>query len=98
MPTGTYVQTRLWLYNDKNVMEVEIFPSRADIGKSDGLCSRLGSGTLLKRDGTAVAHSKHPDDFSLSWRYHSLCLSVTVYYFIYFTFFWKSKEQKILNL
>lgn len=70
MPTGTYVQTRLWLYKGKNVMEVDIFPSRADIGKSEGLCSKLGSKKrLFKRDGTEETYSFHPNTFSLSWRY-----------------------------
>lgn len=70
MPTGTYVQTRLWLYQGKNVMEVDIFPSRADIGKSEGLCSRLGSGKkLFKRDGSLETNSSYPKTFSLSWRY-----------------------------
>lgn len=70
MPTGTFVQTRLWRYNDKNVMEVDIFPSRADIGNSEGLCSRLMSNKLFKRDGSEVPYSPYPDDFSKSWRYH----------------------------
>lgn len=70
MPTGTYVQTRLWRYNDKNVMEVDIFPSRADVGNSEGLCSRLMSNKLFKRDGSEVPYSTYPDDFSKSWRYH----------------------------
>lgn len=72
MPTGTYVQTRLWLYKDENVMEVDIFPSRADIGNSEGLCSKLGSNQLFKRDGSADPNDLNlhqPDTFSLSWRY-----------------------------
>lgn len=69
MPSGTYVQTRLWLYNDKNVMEIDIFPSRADIDKSEGLCSKLGSRKLYKRDGSVYPYrSGNPDNFSLSWR------------------------------
>ncbi|XP_078322917.1 uncharacterized protein LOC144622187 [Crassostrea virginica] len=68
LPSGTYIQTRLWLYKNVNVMEVDIFPSRADIHKSEGLCSKLGSNKLIKRDGSAAPFSAQPDDFSLSWR------------------------------
>ena len=68
LPSGTYIQTRLWLYKNVNVMEVDIFPSRADIHKSEGLCSKLGSNKLIKRDGRAAPFSAQPDDFSLSWR------------------------------
>lgn len=76
MPTGTYVQTRLWFKYGANVMEVDIFPSRADIGNSEGLCSKLGSKKLFKRDGSVVPHSYHPDSFSLSWRYRiNNCIS-----------------------
>lgn len=69
MPTGTYVQTRLWLYKDKNVMEVDIFPSRADVDSSEGLCSKLGSQKLYNRNGSVAPISNRPDSFSLSWRY-----------------------------
>jgi hypothetical protein len=75
MPTGTYVHTTLRSFpgvkthKDINVMEVDIFPSRVDVGNSSGLCSRLGSNkTLIKRDGTKEPHSHNPDRFSLSWR------------------------------
>lgn len=77
MPSGTYVQTRLWLYNDKNVMEIDIFPSRADIDKSEGLCSKLGSRKLYKSDGSVYPYrSGNPDNFSLSWRYCTNCLAI----------------------
>lgn len=69
MPTGTYVQTRLQTYSGVNVMEVDIFPSEVDVGQSEGLCSKLKSGKLIKRDGTDVPVSLHPDDFSMDWRY-----------------------------
>lgn len=69
MPTGTHVQTRLWLYKGVNVMEVDIFPSEADVNQSEGLCSRLKSQSLIKRDGTDFPVSLHPNNFSLSWRY-----------------------------
>ena len=68
LPTGTYIQTRLWLYESAmtvNVMEVDIYPSRADINKSEGLCSKLGSCKFIKKDGSATSN---PNDFSRSWR------------------------------
>lgn len=68
MPTGTYVQTRLQKVFGVNVMEVDIFPSRADIDKSEGLCSKLGSKKLIKRDGKIESATHNPDVFSLSWR------------------------------
>nr|XP_022320846.1 uncharacterized protein LOC111123050 [Crassostrea virginica] len=67
MPTGTYAQTRLQQVFGVNVMEVDIFPSRADIDKSEGLCSKLGSHQLIKRDGNTVPAILNPDAFSLSW-------------------------------
>lgn len=66
MPTGTYVQARLQKYTGVDVMEVDIFPSEVDVDQSEGLCSKLKSGKLIKRDGTV---SLHPDNFSLDWRY-----------------------------
>lgn len=69
MPTGTYVQTRLWFKYGANVMEVDIYPSRADIDTSEGLCSKLGSRKLIKRDKSEEPYSYHPNTFSLSWRY-----------------------------
>lgn len=68
LPSGTYVQTRLWLGGVINLMEVDIFPSRADVDNSEGLCSKLGSGKLIKRDGSSATASNRPDEFSLSWR------------------------------
>ena len=49
-------------------MEVDIFPSRADIGKSEGLCSKLSSHKLIKRGGNEAPISGRPDEFSLSWK------------------------------
>lgn len=50
-------------------MEVDIFPSKADVDNSEGLCSELGSRKLIKRDGSTATVSNRPDDFSLSWRW-----------------------------
>lgn len=69
MPTGTYVQTRLQMYTGVNVMEVDIFPSEVDVDKSEGLCSKLKSKKLIKRDGTDFPVSLHPDNFCIDWRY-----------------------------
>lgn len=64
LPSGTYIQTRLWVNNGVNVIEVDISPSRSDVHQSEGLCSKLGSNKLIKRDGSTAS----PNEFTLSWR------------------------------
>lgn len=66
-PTGTHVHLRLWKFQTEMVIEVDIFPSVFDENVSKGLCSKLGSNTLIGSDNTDFHHSQRPDAFSKSW-------------------------------
>lgn len=61
---------RFWLYKGKNVMEVDIFLLRVDIGKFEGLCSKFGLGKrFFKRDGIEEMYLFYLNIFFLLWRY-----------------------------
>lgn len=58
---------RLWKFQSEMVIEVDIFPSVYDENVSKGLCSKLGSNTLIGSDNKVYHHTQRPDAFSKSW-------------------------------
>ncbi|XP_048767376.2 uncharacterized protein LOC125674294 [Ostrea edulis] len=68
-PTGTYV--KVMLYDSGSwYMNIEVYPTVADVQKTSGLCGFLDDDTtndLRLLDGS-ISTSSPPDDFSLSWK------------------------------
>ncbi|XP_062569533.1 von Willebrand factor D and EGF domain-containing protein-like [Saccostrea cucullata] len=64
--TGTYVEARLQHRFNAYTIELHVFPSRKDVNRSEGLCSRLGSNTLREK-GTGKNLEGDPKAFALSW-------------------------------
>lgn len=78
MPTGTLVEIKFVSWPSQNIMQlnVDIYPSPSDVGKSSGLCGILDGdyrNDFTRSDGT-VDNPDHyhyynpPDLFSESWR------------------------------
>ncbi|XP_061171058.1 von Willebrand factor D and EGF domain-containing protein-like [Saccostrea echinata] len=76
-PTGT--SARIWLYNYGSsfwYINVEIYPTIADVGSTSGLCGMLDNdytNDLKRRNGVqdnvnSYSYWSPPDDFSNSWR------------------------------
>lgn len=76
-PTGTFVKVFLYNYGSSSwVINVEVYPTISDVGRTSGLCGVLDSDRtddLRRRDGTqdniySYNFTNHPDDFSLAWQ------------------------------
>lgn len=78
MPTGTLVDIKFipWPTQNDWQLNIDIFPSPSDVGKSSGLCGILdGNKTndFTRRDGTEdnpinYNYRNPPNLFSESWR------------------------------
>lgn len=64
-PSGTTVKARLWIYENIDVMEIEIYPTSFDVQNTQGLCNKLGSKNFYARNGKISTKA----DFAKSWMY-----------------------------
>jgi hypothetical protein len=72
LPTGTMVDIsfRAWPISTVWQLDITIYPSASDVGRTRGLCGVLGGGTandFTRRDGSVDNPTTFPDDFSNSW-------------------------------
>lgn len=79
LPTGTLVEIKFvsWPTQNDLQLNIDIYPSPSDVGKSSGLCGILDGNyrnDFRRKDGIVdnpdlYHYHNPPDEFSDSWRY-----------------------------